>query len=108
MSPAARHNASSVTRRLWSILATALELSGCLVVWLRVAVNLADCVSLTNEGVSMLADTLPGLLDLCLFGCLQLTDNALLGFGRMDHRIQRLNLGGVYKVSEVWHGVDVH
>lgn len=61
-------------------------------------VNLADCTALTSEGVSRACDALPGLLDLCLFGCLQLNDTALLGLGRTDARIQKLNLAGVYKV----------
>jgi hypothetical protein len=62
-----------------------------------VAVNLSDCVGVSSAGVSEFCATLPGLFDVCLFGCLYLDDACLLGLGKAESRIQRLNLGGVYK-----------
>ena len=62
------------------------------------SLNLADCVSLSNDGVSDFCSAMPGIVDLCLFGCLQLNDTALLGIGRAECRLERLNLAGVYKV----------
>ena len=64
------------------------------------ALNLADCVALDPRSVSeMVGTVLPGLLDLCLFGCLQLNDSALLGMGGHDSRLRRLNAAGVYKIT---------
>lgn len=47
--------------------------------------------------MASLGRKLPGIRDLCIYGCLQLTGRCADGFGHLDCRLRRLNTAGVYK-----------
>jgi hypothetical protein len=61
--------------------------------------ELSDCRGVTDAGVYDLGRVALGLLDLSLYGCSQLSDTALLGLGSRQHRLQRLNTAGAYKIT---------
>lgn len=62
------------------------------------ALNVADCTGLDDDAVNAIGDELPGITDLCLYGCLRVSDRGMMGLGSSDSRLARLNTAGVYKV----------
>uniref|UniRef100_A0A7S0QPX1 Mitochondrial ATP synthase regulatory component factor B n=1 Tax=Cryptomonas curvata TaxID=233186 RepID=A0A7S0QPX1_9CRYP len=61
--------------------------------------SVMNCPRLTNKTLQAVADRLPEVLDLCIYGCYKMTDEGLIGFKR-GCCLCRLNTSGCYKITD--------
>jgi hypothetical protein len=62
--------------------------------------SLMNCSQLTNKSLAGVAEELPQLRDLCIYGCFRMNDDALIRFKRTSS-LSKLNTSGCYKITDM-------
>ncbi|KAJ1492998.1 hypothetical protein T484DRAFT_1929974 [Baffinella frigidus] len=62
--------------------------------------SLMNCSALTNAALAAVAEELPEVRDLCIYGCYRMTDDGLIRFKRSSC-LRKLNTSGCYKISDM-------
>ena len=65
-----------------------------------VKLSLMNCSQLTNKSLAGVAELLPQLRDLCIYGCYRMNDDALIRFKRSSS-LSKLNTSGCYKITDM-------
>jgi len=65
-----------------------------------VKLSLMNCSQLTNKSLAGVAELLPQLRDLCIYGCYRMNDDALIRFKRTSC-LSKLNTSGCYKITDM-------
>jgi hypothetical protein len=62
--------------------------------------SVMNCSQLTNKSLCGIAELLPQLRDLCIYGCYRMNDDALIRFKRTSS-LSKINTSGCYKITDM-------